>query len=427
MELRDYIRVLIKSWWIIVPITLIALTGTLFFSYAETPIYEAVSTYVTRLDATLNTNDVVLFGLDVMGGRQNFFVTYCQVMTSQTVFQEALQLSNIDPLSLDPDLYTVTCNVLPDTNVLMLIVHGSSPAVVARLNEAVGMAGIREANGLYRTFQLQPLDPVRLAENPVSPNHPRNALLGAVLGLAIGVTAALLLEQWRAPRERLEQLSIRDAKFGVYNQRYFQRRFSEEINRSRARNRPLSVALLRLAPDEDFSLLPTSVQDVLLRAAAQRMEDGMRQGDIVAHMGRNTFAILLAETPGDEARAILAELHKNVRAHTFEADVYTANFSVNTGLVESSGGALGMQTMLEQAAEALRVAEQSGDNTIQLVRASPRPFVMGEQSNGNYRGAEAQAVSSLPFDNMELDSGIDDDLWKNVLQNFDLGEPPPQE
>jgi uncharacterized protein involved in exopolysaccharide biosynthesis len=57
MELREYFRILVRNWWVIVPLTLISLTLTVIFSYYATPVYEANASYVTKLDKALSSVD----------------------------------------------------------------------------------------------------------------------------------------------------------------------------------------------------------------------------------------------------------------------------------------------------------------------------------------------------------------------------------
>src|SRR5260221_10373465 len=260
MELREYLRVLAKNWWLILLLTLVGLSGALLFSYSRQPVYEATSTYVVTLapfDVICNT----IYGMVLLtSSQQRMFATYCQVMSSNAVRTEAAKLIGVDPNSLDPDIYTASCTVLPDTNVLRLITHGTAPALTARLNEAIGVLGIARAKSLYNYFPLERLDAVNIDDTPILPNHTEDALLGTMLGVVLGISAAMVKEYLRSPSERLEATSIRNPRFGVYNERYFQQRLLEEINRARVRNRPISVALMRLVPDEDFGLIPGKVQ-----------------------------------------------------------------------------------------------------------------------------------------------------------------------
>lgn len=381
MELRQYLRILLGKWWIIIPLTLMGFTYSLVFSYSRTPIYQSSSTYVTALDSSLYTTGEgdALYGFDSLtGADQRIFVTYCSVLTSQVVISRAYTLLNVQNNSVDPSDYKVTCSNLPETNVLLLTVTGPAPKVVEKLNEAIGTTGLVETNALYRLFPLKKLDPVGLEPDPISPKIPQNAALGTGVGLILGISLAFLIEYFQAPSTRLEALSIRNAQMGVYNERYFRQRFEQEINRAHARNRPISMAMLNLIPNEDFRLLPENAQVTLYRMAAVMTEDRVGKDNIVAYLRPQTLGILLAETPADQAQELLEKLHGEIRKHHFESDGYSTTFVANSGLVTSSGAALDYYGMLDKASEALKVANKAGENTIHLIRATPLPFVLPE-------------------------------------------------
>ncbi|GAB4571225.1 MAG: hypothetical protein Kow0077_07370 [Anaerolineae bacterium] len=403
MELREYIRILAKNLWFIIPLTLIGLTASLVFSYATTPIYRATSTYVAGLDPALSAPDAGVYGLDTLAGRERIFATYCGILNSRLAREQAYQLLGVtDPAALALDDYLVQCNVLPESNILLLITEGPVPALAMRLNEAIGLAGMQRTNQLYRPFPLQALDPVTLEEQPVYPNYAQNAFLGAIIGLVLGITLAFLTEYLRSPTQRIEALAIRHPALGVYNERYFQRRLEEEIKRARVRNRPISLAFTELVPDEDFGLLPEDAQTMLVRQVALLMQDNLREGDMVAYFGGYVFALLFAETPGDEARSMLVNLHYEIRVRTFKYEDFTGHFEAKSGLVESSGGSLSPTAMVEKAAEALRDAELDGDNAIQFIRTSPAPFIQSD--GGATRPQSSQPV--LAFEGGSLDESL---------------------
>lgn len=380
MELRQYFKILLGKWWIILSLTLMGFTYSLVFSYSRTPIYESISTYVTALDSSLNTPGdpgSSIYGFETLTGReQRIFVTYCGILTSQTVIKRAYELLAVNTTELDVTKYSVNCSNLPDTNILSLTVTGPSPALVEKLNEAIGTVGVSHTNSLYTLFLLQNLDPVELEPKPISPKYPQNAALGTGMGLMVGIALAFLIEYFQSPSSRLEALSIRHNQMGVYNERYFRQRFEQEINRAHARNRPIGMALLYLIPNEDFRLLPETSQTSLYRAAALMIEDRLGKDHIVAYIRPQTLGILLAETPAHQAQEILERLHAEIRTHHFEVEGYSTSFVANSGLVASSGAALDYSEMIDKAAEALKVANKTGENIIHLIRATPLPFVM---------------------------------------------------
>lgn len=403
MELRNYVQILFKRWWLILPLTLIALTAGMIFSFSRPPIYESVSTYVTTFKGQTGVGDTI-YALDTLTQRERVFATYCQVMMSQSVFDKAIRLGSIDPAVVKLTDYGVNCTVLPQANVLQVTVSGPVPAVVQRLNEAVGLSGIASSDAIYPYFGLEVLDKARV--EPTTSNQVQQGILGGLVGLALSVTLAFMLEYLRSPAEKMEMLSIRHPKLGIYNERYFQQRLAEEINRARIRHRPLSIGLMRLIANEDFALLPEAIRDNLQRAVALRLSDKMREGDIVAYLGSNTFAIMLPETPGHEAQTVIERLQAEVRGQTYQFDAYSTNFNANTGIVESSGGILDLKAMLAKASEALLVADRAGENSVHLIRTSAPAFsieeMSGEEEEITFPPLEAGGANS-PFTSSELE------------------------
>lgn len=377
MELRQYIRLILKNWWLILAFTLIAVTVTLLFTYAQTPIYQADSTYVTRLNpnATNNATDASIFGFDTLLNQQRIFVTYCDVMSSTAVKTRAFEIANLSSANVNADDYSGVCTVLPESNVLQLSVTGPAPAVVQNLNQAIGLAAIERINALYPPFPIEQLDEVSLLPQPISPNVQFNLLLSIALGLTVSIMVILLLDQMRNPLEQVQARSIYDVEYNLYNTRYFKDRVGQEIERSRIHARPVTLALLRLVPNEDFDVLPEAAQTSLKRAAATMLQDNLRRGDIISHYKNSTFQVLLPETSGDTAIEIVTELHNIIRRNYIEAGIYKTNFAVNTGLVEASGGMLDTSSMTDLAQKALEKADNNGKNIIELTRTTPRPFV----------------------------------------------------
>jgi diguanylate cyclase (GGDEF)-like protein len=372
MELREYLRVLLKSWWIILAFALVGVTAALLFTYARPPVYEAVSTYVVKCDDSVNPSNSLYCTQQLIMSQQRMFATYCQVIASQAVRDEATSVAGIDPASVPPTDYPVGCNVLPDTNVIRVTTQGPVPALVSRLNEAVGVIGMSSVKGIYDIYYLDKLDAVNVSKDPISTGPAQNAILGGVLGAVLGLTLGLLIEYLRSPRERIEAVATRDPNLGIYNERHFHQRLVEEINRARARHHPISLALMRLVPDEDFHLLPEQTRDALMRSAALRLQDRLRDGDLVAYLRRNLFGLLLVETTEEDAQEILTQLNNDLRAQTFRVGDSTASFTAHTGLVESKNGTLSAEAMLSKASEALRAAMHANAGAVHVAYTAPQ-------------------------------------------------------
>lgn len=310
MELREYIRIIFKSIWLIIPLTLLALSGTMWFSYSRQPIYEAQSTYLIAFGQSTGGVDQTdrYYILDGIVGRQQIAVNFCSIITSGdniTAAWEGIGVTQqmIADGVIDIAKYTVNCTVLPESSVLLVITQGPSLELIQRFNSKVGELGKLRAEGAYnQLLTLSTVDATFTLPDPVSPNHIQNAALGIVLGILVSVTVALLTEYFRSPSEKLKDLAIRDPLTNAYNMNYFGKRLEEERERARQRNRPLSVGLIEIRPNEDFGLYPQALRDDFMHQVAQTIMDKVQQGDIVAFRGGMEFLVLMPETPGYEGR-----------------------------------------------------------------------------------------------------------------------------
>lgn len=370
MELREYLRIIIRRWWVILPLTVIAMTIALLASYAQTPVYEATMTYVVTLDSS---GQDAIFAMDTLAGRQSIPVTYCEVMSSATVRRQAIQLIGLDPGDKSLAKYEIKCTNLPGTNVLFVAVTGSSRTLVKRLSDGIAVAGVAHANGLYANFPVELLDDAQVEEDRVSPKISQNTVIGTALGLVIGIIVAFMLEYLRNPMDRLEQQTIRNIQLGVYNERYFQERLGQEIERANAHHRPVSVAVLKLIPTEEFQLVPEDIQVTLVRRVLASIQNTVGPGNIVAYLQPQTFGVLLVEMAENELERLFQNLNVAVRDRVFEAGGYLANFEVAIGISFDAGSHVNNRNLLEKAYQAVDKAREQ-DNSVHFIKSTPSPF-----------------------------------------------------
>lgn len=375
MELREYLRVVINGWWIILPLMFLSLTVALIFSYSQTPTYEATATFVTSLSqSTSQDADTFVYAIDTLTGRARIPVTYCSILTSGAVREEALAIVGIDPVQVDVSKYEVTCANLPETNILFLAVQGSSPKLVMALTEAIGIAGTKRANELYSYYPIVLLDKPFMEPEPISPKIPQNMVLGTALGLVVGVLTAFMLEYLRSPMEQLSQQSIRHVQLGVFIERYFRERVEQELARAHLNNRPIVIGLFRLHPDAEFSLFPEEVQFKLFRIALHSVQDSLDSSDLLALVKPKIFGLLLPDAGSHEVERKITSIQNHLRTNTFKADGYVSSFTMTIGLISGGTEEETFKGVMEKAESALNIAEDSG-KPLYFIRSAPPPFL----------------------------------------------------
>ena len=186
---------------------------------------------------------------------------------------------------------------------------------------------------------LPALDPARIAANAADmesgmavPVRDGNELWGALLVLAAPgcrlpqsehqlARLAELVETSLssvAERERLERDALCDSLTGLANHRAFDLRIREALETATSEGRPLSLALLDI---DHFKHVNDThghlVGDDVLTEFAQRLTRHVRDGDFVARIGGEEFAIVLLDTCGDEATEIVDRVRIEACAEPF--------------------------------------------------------------------------------------------------------------
>jgi len=122
-----------------------------------------------------------------------------------------------------------------------------------------------------------------------------------------------LLAYYDQATSELTQMANTDSLTGLANRRYFELRSDEELQRARRTGRPLALLLidvngLKLINDAFLH----AAGDQLLRTLASVLRGQARGIDVAARLGGDEFALLLPETDGEGAQALLSRLRQSV-------------------------------------------------------------------------------------------------------------------
>lgn len=197
MELRDYLRILRAHWIAILVLTLLG-AGTAFaWTLTQTKIYTAdASGYVTPYRSGSEEGTGVAFAADNLA--KSKVVSFVKLGAWRTVAERA-----IDELGLDtsPEALVRRVSVANPANTVVIDVQAdaTTPEAARDLAEAWirGMAveiERLETNGgeIDPTVTLVAAESAALPTSPSSPNVRLSVILGALVGLALGIGYAVL-------------------------------------------------------------------------------------------------------------------------------------------------------------------------------------------------------------------------------------------
>lgn len=303
MDIRDYLRILRKSWILILSLVVAGTVVAAGYSFAKEPVYRATS------KVFVSTQSAGTVGELAQGS--SFSVqrvkTYSDLATTPAVLTPVIDELGIDIPASELAL-EITASAPLDTSIIDISVQNTDPALAADLANATASNLAKAVEKLEQStngeagspIKLTPVQMAMVPTTPVSPNIPLNIALGLLIGLAIGVGLAVLrqtLDTRIHNQKDLEAITSLPVLGGIA--------FDPE-----AKKRPLIVHADPRSPRaEAFRALRTNLQFV----DTDRTNRGFVVTSTVPSEGKSTttsnLAIALAET-GVTVLLVEADLRK---------------------------------------------------------------------------------------------------------------------
>jgi len=157
-------------------------------------------------------------------------------------------------------------------------------------------------------------------------------------------------------------LAMTDPLTGVPNRLAYDERLEIEYQRWRHQGTPLSLLVLDI---DHFKRINDRfghvAGDKALKALATRLQQGLREVDLVARYSGEEFVAILTDTPADQAYGIAEQLRGRVATAGFHYRQQPVAITVSCG-VASFQGDDNPQEVFRRADEALYAAKQEGRN-----------------------------------------------------------------
>lgn len=197
MDLRDYLDILRARWILITVVTLTGVIAAAVVSMLATPLYQSCTTQFVSAQGSTGGLDTAYTGQLFS---QQRIKSYVDAVTSTPVMQAVASDLN---LSLSPAQIANQIDVSNPLDTVNLKICATDPSpeqaqsiAVATANQFktyVGTIEVPLANG-KPLIKISGIDDAPLPTTPVSPRTAINIALGFLVGLAVGVGAAVLLE-----------------------------------------------------------------------------------------------------------------------------------------------------------------------------------------------------------------------------------------
>jgi len=368
MEIRFYLRMIQRGWWLILISALVAVNFSLIYSYfVVVPQYEAVARFIVSPNLqNIESRDLInsLEALD----KRSIISTYAEVVNSRQIFNGTVELLNQDPANFTA--YTTDVTVLPEANIIRFSVRGPDPDVAALLANNVGQYAIDYVRALYVIYNIDFLDKAVPPTVPFKPSPVQDASLALLLGIVVGVGLAIFRDQLSSTLDRLKQRRMIDNESQAFTREYFEQRIRQEIA-----GNPDDVVTLGIIHlngiHETYESLPQAYINKIMRQVTDALKYQLRGNDVVGRWSPLEFGVLLTSTNGASAKRTLSRVltvldQKTSLDGNNGLDIW---LDPRIGLADRQGGE-SLPVLIDQAKQALEISMQS-DEKVSLYGIRP--------------------------------------------------------
>ncbi|HEY5764254.1 MAG TPA: GGDEF domain-containing protein [Rhodocyclaceae bacterium] len=192
----------------------------------------------------------------------------------------------------------------------------------------------------------------------------------AVTGLAAAalVSMAQVVRSYGELEDRVRELASRDSLSGAYNHVAFIDILDREFARSRRYGQPLALLIF----DVDFFRrihdgYGSLVGATALQAFARVLQAGLRNVDAVGRLGGEEFAVMLPNTPAQQALLLADRLREDAAAIVVRAqEGEDVRFTTSVGVAEMTSDDVGVEDLIRRSDAALGKAKDLGRNRAHL-------------------------------------------------------------
>ena len=199
-----------------------------------------------------------------------------------------------------------------------------------------------------------------------------------------GERFGLLIFQRRGEGARLiEGLPMAgfDPLTNLPNRDWFRTNLMQYLSRASRELRPFAVFLIEMQGIRTVNeLFGKELGDKVVLESAQRLRRRTRTGDTVARFSTQDFAMLLDGLAEIESAERVALKVIDTLSEPLDLGGHSINLSVHIGVVMSTGGGDGVDTVLKNADEALQQSKRKGDCAYHI-SASPDPLDIRRDAN----------------------------------------------
>jgi len=306
-DVKRYIAMLTRWWWLFLASAAIAGTGAYFVTRTIAPTYQATTTLIIN---QVETPGSIVYS-DVLTS-ERLTQTYRELITKRPVLEAVVKELDDPTLTVGQLSSKLNTTAVKDTQLVTISVRDQSPERAAHLANAVADVFVQteSSDAITRSGTTRIVEPASVPGAPVSPNMRLNIAMAVALGLLLAGGVALLVEHMDDTVKSSEDVRFASglATLGEVG------RLPHDKDRI-----PLSSRGLPMHEAETFAILRTNVEfSSIAHPARVILVTSASSGDGKSTTSSN-FAIACAEA-GKTVALVDADLRRPTLHRAFNLD-----------------------------------------------------------------------------------------------------------
>ena len=163
--------------------------------------------------------------------------------------------------------------------------------------------------------------------------------------------------------QELREASNRDGLTRLFNRRFIEETLGNEFNRARRYGHPLAVILTDIDHFKQVNDVHGHLAgDEVLRIVSRRLQDNLRDIDILGRYGGEEFLIVLPDTGSEGARVLAERLRHVIEREPVEFGDTHLTIHISLGISELRNDSRDYEQLIGEADQALYRSKETGRN-----------------------------------------------------------------
>ncbi|MFC6333763.1 YveK family protein [Paenibacillus septentrionalis] len=192
LELRDYVRIIVKRIKLIVALVVLLAIITAVYSYGfMKPVYESSTSLIVNNSQDTRALDINSVNLDI-----RLVDTYKQIIKTAAITDKVAERNPELGLNGDQISNMITVSSVSNTQVITISARNNDYVTTVTVANEVAKMFVEQIPTIMTVNNVSILNEAKLVDNPspVAPNPILNIALSIIVALMLGVGLALLLE-----------------------------------------------------------------------------------------------------------------------------------------------------------------------------------------------------------------------------------------